>query len=463
MAETATTQRTPGETHRIIGHVDMDAFYVAVEVLRDPSLRGKPVIVGGDGLRGVVASCSYEARAYGVRSAMASVQAKRLCPKAIFISGNHALYGEYSAEIHAIFGRFTPLVEGIALDEAFLDLSGTRRRFGSGQLVAERIRQTILDELQLSCCVGIAPNKLLAKLASVAAKPPIGPQPRPPRPGARYPAAGVAVVDPGNELTFLHAHPARSLWGIGPKTFERLSRYGVQTVGDLAALSEHALVSTLGQAHGRHLWRLVNGQDDRPVEPNQEAKSIGHEETLTADVFVPSELDNELLRLSDAVSARVRAAGVGGRTVQLKLKLADFRLITRSKTLTVAATTTPTIYETVKALLHEPSMASLVRETGVRLVGVSLGNLGEVGADPQASDGQQLDLFSPAKSPTRSSESDRVIAGTIDAIRERFGSRSVGPAALVRKGGLRVKQPGDTQWGPSSSPEGSPADRLNEP
>ncbi len=434
----------------------MDAFYVSVEVLREPSLRGKPVIVGGDGERGVVASCSYEARAFGVRSAMSSIQAKRLCPKAVFIAGNHGLYGEYSAEIHAIFGRFTPLVEGIALDEAFLDLSGTRRRFGSGDQVAARIRQTIFDELQLSCSVGIAPNKLLAKLASVAAKPPIGPAKRPPVPGARYPSDGVASVDPGNELRFLHAHPARALWGIGPKTFERLRRFGVETVGDLAALSEQALVGTLGQAHGRHLWRLVNGEDDRPVEPNHDVKSIGHEETFVVDVFVAGNLESDLLRLSDAVSARVRAAGLAGRTVQLKLKLADFRLITRSKTLTGATDTTPTIYATVKSLLQEPGVVSLVEQVGVRLVGVSLGNLVEASAVQDEGESEQLDLFSSPTKPPRSSESDRVIAGTIDAIRERFGSRSVGPAALVRNGGLRVKRSGDTQWGPSSDPSSRP-------
>ena len=284
--------RTPGgAAPRTILHVDMDAFYVAVEVLLDPSLKGKAVIVGGEGARGVVASCSYEARAYGVRSAMASVRARRLCPHAVFVRGDHARYGEYSTRIHEIFHAFTPAVEGIALDEAFLDLSGSLRLFGSGSLAAVAIRDRVLRNVGLSCSVGVATSKLLAKLASEAAKPPIakigtsaasspgtaatGPAEPPPIPGARRVAPGVVAVELGDEITFLHAHPARALWGVGPKTIERLERFGVATIGDLARLPEATVVGALGTSNGRHLHALAQAIDDRPVESDRAVKSIG--------------------------------------------------------------------------------------------------------------------------------------------------------------------------------------------
>src|SRR4051812_28193627 len=250
----------------------MDAFFVSVELRRRPELRGKPVVVGGTGPRGVVAAASYEARQFGVHSALPSAVARRRCPHAVFLAGDHALYSEVSAQVHAIFVRYTPLVEPLALDEAFLDVSGATRLFGDGTLIATRIRADVSDELQLGCSVGVAPNKFLAKLASVAAKPRATPD-------RITPGRGVVEVVPGHELEFLHALPVNRLWGVGPVTFSRLERLGIRTVGHLAALDQRTLIGALGQGQAAHLHALAWGRDDRPVETIREAKSIGHEET----------------------------------------------------------------------------------------------------------------------------------------------------------------------------------------
>jgi DNA polymerase IV len=434
---------------RTILHVDMDAFYVAVETLLDPTLLGKAVIVGGEGARGVVASCSYEARAYGVRSAMASSTAKRLCPHAVFVRGNHGLYGEYSEKIHEIFARFSPYVEGIALDEAFLDVSGSRRLHGSGSSIAAKIRATIGEELGLPCSVGVATSKLIAKLASKLAKPPIGTAVVGHVPGGRRPSLGVLTVPPGLELTFLHPQPVRSLWGVGPKTFERLQRFGVLTIGDLAAVPLDALVSTLGPASGAHLHTLSHARDDRPIEPTRDAKSIGHEETFSEDHFELPALERELLRLADAVASRSRAAGMRGRTIQLKVKLSDFRLLTRSKTVAGVAETTGRIHEVAVSLLRETEVATLIGEVGARLIGISVSNFTD--------DGEQMAFFTPANSGVDEGaviaadpEIERELTGTIDAIRAKFGAAALGPATLADRGKLRVKRQGDTQWGPVS-------------
>jgi DNA polymerase IV len=445
----------------------MDAFYVAVETLLDPSLRGKPVIVGGDGARGVVASCSYEARAFGIRSAMPSVRAKRLCPHAIFLRGNHALYGEYSERIHEVFRAFTPHIEPIALDEAFLDLSGATKLFGPGAEAATKVRNAVHHETKLACSVGVATNKLLAKLASKEAKPPIGGGPMKQWPGTRRPDAGVLEVIAGCEVEFLHAVPVQSLWGVGPKTFEQLQRFGVNTIGDLAAVPRDVLVRALGPASGDHLHTLAQGVDDRPVESDRAVKSIGHEETFSHDHFSAATLETELLRMADAVSSRMRRANVRGRTVQLKLKTSDFRILTRSKTLPVAIDTARPMHRCVVALLRSDDVLSEVTTAGIRLVGVSMSNLSEDGGASDAelrvddgSEGEQLDLFAgteenrPVVDATTETATDLALADTVDAIRSRFGSGAVGSAALAGPKKLRVKVAGDTQWGPSLSSEG---------
>ena len=477
---------------RVILHVDMDAFYVAVETLLDPSLKGKAVIVGGDGARGVVASCSYEARAFGVRSAMASTHAKRLCPHAIFLRGNHGLYGEYSERIHEVFRSFTPHIEPIALDEAFLDLTGAQRLFGPGPEAARAIRNAVFEHTKLTCSVGVAHNKLLAKLASKQAKPPIqtGSVDRhaapPPLiaesllPGTSRPEPGILEVLSGHELAFLSQLPVRALWGVGPKTFERLQRFGVVTIGDLAAIPSGTLIRALGDSAGRHLSELANGIDDRPVESDRAAKSIGHEETFSSDHFEMAFLETELLRMSDAVSSRMRQAGVRGRTVQLKLKTPDFRLLTRSRTLPQPIDTARPLFETARALLQVADIVEEVATQGIRLLGVSMSNLSsrqsfDASSDEETYDrgrepgrqhghretvasGQQLDLFADPGSSigagrsvevTEETAADVALAGTVDAIRARFGQQAVGSAALAGSKRLRVKVAGDTQWGPN--------------
>ena len=246
------------EVEPSILHVDMDAFYASVEMLRDPTLRGKPVIVGGAGDRGVVASCSYEARAYGISSAMPSARARRLCPHAVFLHGDFEAYAEYSRGIHEVFASFTPLVEGISLDEAFLDVAGARRLFGSAEDIAHAIRRRITDDLGLDCAVGVATTKLVAKLASKVAKPKA-------TMAGKVPGPGVLVVRPGTELDFLHPLQVTALWGVGPATEERLRRLGVRTVGDLAAIPRETLISSLGTANGAHLHDLSWGRDPRPT------------------------------------------------------------------------------------------------------------------------------------------------------------------------------------------------------
>jgi DNA polymerase-4 len=404
----------------------MDSFYVSVEVQRDPSLAGKPVIVGGSGDRGVVASCSYEARAYGIHSAMPSSRARRLCPHAIFLSGHFDLYSEYSRRMHAVLTAFTPLVEGISLDEAFLDVTGAQRLFGPAPEIAHQIRNRIAAELSLACSVGVAPNKLLAKLASKAAKPRAaltGPQP----------GLGVCVVEAGRELEFLHPLPVSALWGVGPATEARLRRFGVATIGELATVPRATLVGSLGQSLGAHLHELANGRDPRPVEPDREVKSVSHEETYAVDHVEHEPLRVEAVRMADAVASRLRSAHLSGRTVTIKVRFGDFSTITRSHTLPAPVDGGPTIARAAVELLDKVDVS-----VGVRLFGVGVSNLAEDAT-------RQLSL-DDAMTTAGWDDAERAV----DQVRARFGDRAVGPGSLAGSDGLRLKRQGDTQWGPDA-------------
>jgi DNA polymerase-4 len=398
----------------------MDAFFVSVELLDNPDLRGKPVIVGGSGERGVFAAASYEARAYGVFSAMASVKATRLCPHAIFVRGRYDRYAEVSAQVFAIFRDMTPLVEGISLDEAFLDVRGATRLLGDGAAIGAEIRRRVLDEVGLTCSVGVAPRKLTAKLASERAKP---------KPSLRGPVfgTGVHVVTEADELAFLHPHPIRALWGVGPATEKRLDRLGVKTVGDLAALSEQAVITALGDAQGRHLYALSWARDERPVVPDLKAKSIGHEETFAKDHHTHATLEPELVRMADSVGAALRKAGLQGRTVQLKLKFHDFNLITRSETVATSIDEGALIARIARRLLEGVDVSA-----GVRLLGVSVSQLGEAGVRQLSLDDVQQPSWGAASS-------------AIEEIRERFGDSSIVPATMTGRGS---KRRGEQQWGP---------------
>jgi DNA polymerase IV len=419
---------------RTILHVDMDAFYVSVELRRRPELHGKPVVVGGAGPRGVVAAASYEARRFGVYSAMPGSVARRLCPHAVFLSGDHALYSEVSKEVHAIFRDVTPEIEPLALDEAFLDVTGSLRLLGSARTIAESIRRRVSSELNLSCSVGIAPNKFLAKLASVAAKPKVTAE-------AILPGPGVVEVQPGAELRFLRPLPVQALWGVGPATMERLSRFSVKTVGDLADLGEPTLISALGKASGSHLFALSHGRDERGVESERVAKSVGHEETFARDLFELVALRTEVVRLSDAVSSRLRAAGVGARTITLKVRFGGFETITRSVTLPSPVATAAAILAAV-----DPLLAQIDTSRGVRLIGVHSSHFG--------APAEQLSLLDSLQRPAE--DDPTVVPPTdwidateaIDAIRSKFGSTAIGPASAVSKKGLRLASKGAQQWGP---------------
>jgi DNA polymerase IV len=407
----------------------MDAFYASVEVLQDPSLAGRPVVVGGTGSRGVVASCSYEARAYGVRSAMPSARARRLCPDALFLAGSFDLYEDYSRRLHAVLQSFTPLVEGIALDEAFLDVGGARRLLGPAPEIGAAIRRRIADDLGLSASVGVATCKLIAKLASEAAKPTASP-------GGAVPGPGVLVIEPGEEIAFLHPHPVQALWGVGPATRARLDRFGVTTVGDLAALPVGTLVGALGRSLGHHLHDLAWARDDRPVEPDRAVRSIGHEETFGRDLFDLDSLHVQVVRQCDSVATRLQRAGVAGRTVTLKVRFGDFRTITRSRTVARPTSAGPSLARVAAELLDGVDCSP-----GVRLVGVSVSNL----AEPESEQLRLDDAVNPVAD-------DSDVARAVEQVRRRFGDTAVGPAALVDRDGLRLKRTGDQQWGPSGRP-----------
>jgi DNA polymerase-4 len=376
-------------------HVDMDAFYASVEILKDPSLRGRPVVVGGSGTRGVVMSASYEARRFGVSSAMPAARARRLCPDAVFVPPDFASYRAYSTRLREVLLSFTPLVEPLSLDEAFLDVAGATRLFGPPAAIVETVRARVRDELSLTCSVGVAPNKFLAKLASAAAKP-----------------DGVVVVPAEDVPGFLHPLPVGALWGVGERTHEILERLGVRTVGELAAVPTRVLERTLGEAHARHLADLAAGRDDRAVVPYEPPKQISHEETFDRDLDAAEDVLRQLLRLSLRVAGRLRSEGFRARTVSIKVRLASFATLNRSRTLADPTDVGADLYRVASDLYR----AVPGERRRVRLLGVAASGLVPAGAD-------QLALVRAG----RWGDAERAV----DRIERRFGEGAARPASLL--------------------------------
>jgi DNA polymerase-4 len=385
-------------------HVDLDAFYASVEQLDDPSLRGRPVVVGGLGGRGVVAAASYEARAFGVRSAMPMGRARRACPQAAFVAPRFDRYSEKSREVMATLESVTPLVEQLSIDEAFLDVGGARRLLGTGVEIAQLVRARVRADAGLVASVGVATTKFLAKLASDLSKP-----------------DGLLAVEPGTEVEFLAPLPVARLWGVGPATQRKLDRIGVRTIGDVAALPEAALTAALGNALGEKLRALAHNDDPRPVVPERETKSIGAEETYARDLRTRDACDHEIVRLVDRVTKRLLDAGMEARTITLKFRYGDFETRTRSRTVPSATVVSTVFLETARELLD-----AVACERGVRLLGVSLSQLA-----PAAAAQGTLDLGDEEAGDEAQVERRAQVERAVDAVRDRFGTRSVGPASLV--------------------------------
>jgi len=381
-------------------HVDMDAFFASVEVRRRPELAGLPVIVGGAGNRGVVTSATYEARRYGVRSAMPMSRARRLCPKAVIVPGNMDAYVEVSKAIMALFAMVTPLVEPLSLDEAFLDVRGAERRLGDPVLIGQWLRARVADEQGITCSVGVAASKFVAKLASTHAKP-----------------DGLLRIAPGEVMDFLHPLPATALWGVGVKTEEQLTRLGLRTVGDIANTPRATLIRALGAAAGAHLYELSWGRDPRHVVPNEPDRSTGAEETFASDVDDPVVIHRELLRLSERTAGGLRSGGHVARTVTIKVRFADFTTITRSKTLREATDVGHEIYQLSCELFDGLGLD----RARIRLVGVRAEGLRPAGQAPR-----QLVLGAPERGW-------REAEVAADAAAVRFGRGAVRPAALVHR------------------------------
>ncbi|HVT70788.1 MAG TPA: DNA polymerase IV [Trebonia sp.] len=398
-------------------HVDMDAFYASVEVRDRPELRGKPVVVGGLGPRSVVLSATYEARTFGVRSAMPVTRARRLCPEAIFIPPRHDLYREVSKEIMAVFREVTPEVEPLSLDEAFLDVAGAVRRLGrTPGRIGELIREQVRGQQGITCSVGVAPVKFVAKIASAWCKP-----------------DGIVVIPADGVLDFLHPLPASALWGVGDKAEAILARLGLRTIGDIAGIPLATLQRELGSAAGTHLHELAWGRDPRRVEPRREDKSVGAEETFETDIDDPEVIRRELLRLSGRTAKALRDAGCVARTVSVKLRLASFKTITRSKTLPQATDVAREIYVTACALYEGSGLSDRAR---LRLVGVRASGL-----RPVSGHSTQL-AFGERPAGWREAEQ------ALDKIARRFGDGAVRPASLFPQEDAPSERPGGT--GPAS-------------
>ncbi len=379
-------------------HVDMDAFYASVELIDRPHLKGLPVIVGGGGSRGVVLSATYEARRFGVHSAMPMSRARRLCPQGVVVEPDHRRYSEVSRGVMEIFRSVTPSVEPLSLDEAFLDVAGAVRRLGAPARIGQLIRDQVADEQQITCSVGVASTKFVAKLASGRAKP-----------------DGLLVVPRDETVTFLHRLPVGALWGVGERTEEALLRLGLRTVADIAHTPLDTLRRALGEASGTHLHELSWGRDPRRVVPEHVEKSVGAEETFPRDVDDPEVVLREVLRLSERVAARLRAQGMVGRTVVLKVRFADFTTITRSRTLGEHTDVARTVYRTARELFE----ALGLDRARLRLVGVRVEGLREASASSR-----QLTLD---ERPQGWREAEQAV----DRASARFGAGAVRPAALV--------------------------------
>jgi DNA polymerase-4 len=387
-------------------HVDLDAFYAGVEVLKDPSLRGKPVIVGGTGPRGVVASASYEARAFGVHSAMPAVRARRLCPEGIFLPSDFEAYRVHSNRFREVLLSTTPLVEPIALDEAFLDVGGATRLFGEPPRIGERIRADVAREVGVTCSVGVASTKFVAKLASDHRKP-----------------DGMLHVPAAETLAFLEPLPVGRLWGVGEKTRDLLGRLAIRTVGDLGRTPRPVLERLLGEAAAAHLVALSHGIDERAVVPYEPPKSVGHEETFDRDLDDDEEIERELLHLSGKVAARLREDGYRARTITLKVRLATFTTLTRAKTLPDATEVGADLYHVAVALYR----ALPGDRRRVRLLGVQASGLVSAGAE-------QLALMR--------GERWGDVERTVDRIERRFGTGAATPASLLDRGDREDRGPG---------------------
>lgn len=406
-----TAARPPGRRPSCIMHVDMDAFFVSVELRTRPELRGKPVIVGFPGERSVVLSGSYEARAFGVKSAMPMAVAMRMCQQAVVIEPRHKLYYEVSGQLMAIFESITGLVEPLSVDEAFLDVTGALRRLGPPRGIGELIRRRVATELGITASVGIAETKFVAKIASTRCKP-----------------DGLLLIGPDETVPYLHSLPVGALWGVGAKTGEVLAKMGIRTVADVAATPVSSLKKVLG-ATGEHVHQLAWGIDRRPVTPVRLEKSIGAEETFAVDTADDALLRRELLRLSHRTAARLRSSGMVARTVALKLRFADFSTITRSRTVQTPVDSAQLIYAVVIQLLESLG----TRAMAVRLVGVRAEQLEEA-----ARTSLQLSI-------DRRDDNWRAAEQALDEVTRKFGNKSVLPARLME----HESRPGDSSQRPA--------------
>jgi DNA polymerase-4 len=373
---------------RWIIHVDMDAFFASVEQRDNPELCGLPVIIGGTGTRGVVATASYEARKYGVHSAMSSVEARRRCPQAVFLPANHEKYSRVSQEIEHIFSEFSPVVEPLSLDEAFLDVTGMEGLFTDPVAIAVQIKERIKTELNLTASAGVAPNKFLAKLASDMKKP-----------------DGLVVIRPEQVAGVLADIPVTRLWGVGKVTARTLTQLGLKTIGEVAQANPELLVRHCGQL-GYVIHQLANGRDDRPVISEYQPKSIGKETTFATDLYGLEDLKTELWALTEKVGWRLRRQGLSGKTITVKIRFGSFRTITRSRTLAVAANLDESIYRAAAEIL-----AQVTLHEGVRLLGVTVSSL-ETG-------GGQISLFE------QQDEKITAVAEAIDKVKAKYGEGAV--------------------------------------